>query len=162
VIFTGDWSHAGQGGRGHQQPGRPGLSTCSRCTSTARRSSSRPPPSAARWSAATTPARPSWRRKAYLTGAEWNWVTAYKQIIDAARSGKPHPNFVRGGLKDGFVKTSPYGPAVSEAARKNADAVKAKMIAGGFDIFAGEMKDNTGKVVIPKGKVSSRPTCWKA
>jgi basic membrane protein A len=91
--------------------------------------------------------------QAYLTGAEWNWVSAYKQIIDAARSGKPHPNFVRGGLKDGFVKTSAYGPAVSEAARKNADAVKAKMIAGTFDIFAGEMKDNTGKVVIPKGKV---------
>ncbi len=41
--------------------------------------------------------------QAYLTGAEWNWVSAYKQIIDAARSGKPHPNFVRGGLKDGFV-----------------------------------------------------------
>jgi simple sugar transport system substrate-binding protein len=91
--------------------------------------------------------------QAYLTGAEWNWVSAYKQIIDAARSGKPHPNFVRGGLKDGFVKTSAYGPAVSEAARKNADAVKAKMVAGQFDIFAGELKDNTGKVVIPKGKV---------
>jgi basic membrane protein A and related proteins len=91
--------------------------------------------------------------QAYLTGAEWNWISAYKQIIDAARSGKPHPNFVRGGLKDGFVKTSAYGPAVSEAARKNADAVKAKMVAGSFDIFAGEMKDNTGKVVIPKGKV---------
>jgi simple sugar transport system substrate-binding protein len=90
---------------------------------------------------------------AYLTGAEWNWITAYKQIIDAAATGKPHPNFVRGGLKDGFVKTSPYGSMVSEAARKNADAVKAKMIAGSFDIFAGEMKDNTGKVVIPKGKV---------
>ena len=91
--------------------------------------------------------------QAYLAGAEWNWISAYKQIIDAARSGKPHPNFVRGGLKDGFVKTSAYGPAVSEAARKNADAVKAKMVAGSFDIFAGEMKDNTGKVVIPKGKV---------
>ena len=36
---------------------------------------------------------------AYLTGAEWNWVTAYKTIIEAAQSGKPHPNFVRGGLK---------------------------------------------------------------
>ena len=89
---------------------------------------------------------------AYLTGAEWNWISAYKQIIDAAKSGKPHPNFVRGGLKDGFVKTSPYGSMVTEAARKNADAVKAKMVAGSFDIFAGEMKDNTGKVVIPKGK----------
>jgi basic membrane protein A and related proteins len=91
--------------------------------------------------------------QAYLTGAEWNWITAYKIIIDAARNGTPHPNFVRGGLKEGFVKTSAYGPAVSEAARKNADAVKAKMVAGSFDIFAGEMKDNTGKVVIPKGKV---------
>ena len=91
--------------------------------------------------------------QAYLTGAEWNWLTAYKLIIDAARTGKPHPNFVRGGLKEGFVKTSAYGPAVSEAARKNADAVKAKMMAGSFDIFDGEIKDNTGKVVIPKGKV---------
>ncbi len=90
---------------------------------------------------------------AYLTGAEWNWITAYKEIIGAAQSGKPHPNFVRGGLKEGFVKPSPYGSMVPEAARKNADAVKAKMMAGSFDIFAGELKDNTGKVVIPKGKV---------
>jgi simple sugar transport system substrate-binding protein len=91
--------------------------------------------------------------QAYLTGAEWNWLTAYTRIIEAARTGKPHPNFVRGGLKDGFVKSSPYGSMVSEGARKNAEAVRAKMMAGGFDIFAGELKDNTGKVVIPKGKV---------
>ena len=89
--------------------------------------------------------------QAYLTGAEWNWVTAYRAMLDAARAGKPHPNFIRGGLKEGFVKTSAYGPAVSEAARRNADAVKARMLAGSFDIFAGEIKDNTGKVVIPKG-----------
>ena len=89
--------------------------------------------------------------QAYLTGAEWNWVTAYTTIIDAARSGKPHPNFVRGGLKDGFVKSSPYGSMVTEGARKNADAIRARMMAGRFDIFAGELKDNTGKVVIAKG-----------
>ncbi|MEY8877309.1 MAG: BMP family ABC transporter substrate-binding protein [Leptothrix sp. (in: b-proteobacteria)] len=89
---------------------------------------------------------------AYLTGAEWNWITAYTQIIDAARSGKPHPNFVRGGLKEGFVKTSPYGAMVPEGARKAADAVKAAMVKGTFDIFKGELKDNTGKVVVAKGK----------
>ena len=89
---------------------------------------------------------------AYLTGAEWNWIAAYKIIIDAARAGKPHPNFVRDGLKDGFVKSSPYGSMVTEGARKNAEAVRAKMMAGSFDIFAGELKDNTGKVVIAKGK----------
>jgi simple sugar transport system substrate-binding protein len=89
---------------------------------------------------------------AYLTGAEWNWTTAYKTIIEAARTGKPHPNFVRGGLKEGFVKTSPYGAMVPEAARKAADAVKAQMMAGKFDIFKGELKDNTGKVVVAGGK----------
>ena len=89
---------------------------------------------------------------AYLTGAEWNWLAAYKQIIEAAQTGKPHPNFVRGGLKEGFVKSSPYGAMVSEGARKNAEDIRAKMVAGSFDIFAGELKDNTGKVAIAKGK----------
>ena len=88
---------------------------------------------------------------AYLTGAEWNWLTAYTTILEAARTGKPHPNFVRGGLKAGFVKSSPYGAMVPEGARKAADAVRAKMMAGSFDIFSGELKDNTGKVVIARG-----------
>lgn len=91
--------------------------------------------------------------QAYLTGAEWNWITAYKQIVEAAQTGKPHPNFVRGGLKDGFVKSSPYGQSVPEGARKQAEAVRAEMLKGSFDIFKGELKDNTGKVVIAKGKV---------
>ncbi|MCA3251077.1 MAG: BMP family ABC transporter substrate-binding protein [Pseudomonadota bacterium] len=91
--------------------------------------------------------------QAYLTGAEWNWLTAYTSILDAARTGKPHPNFVRGGLKDGFVKSSPYGAMVGEGARRNAEDVRKRMMAGAFDIFGGELKDNTGKVVIPKGKV---------
>jgi simple sugar transport system substrate-binding protein len=88
---------------------------------------------------------------AYLTGAEWNWVTPYKQIVDAARTGKPHPNFMRGGLKEGFVKTSSYGAMVPEGARKQADAIKASMLKDEFEIFKGELKDNTGKVIIAKG-----------
>ena len=89
---------------------------------------------------------------AYLSGAEWDWLTAYKAIIEAAQTGKPHPNFLRGGLKEGYVRTSPYGAMVPEAARKNADAVKAKMVANKFDIFVGPIKDNKGATVIPAGK----------
>ena len=89
---------------------------------------------------------------AYLTGAEWNWITAYKTIIEAAQTGKPHPNFVRGGLKDGFVKSSPYGAMVTDAAKKNAEDVRAAMLKGAFDIFKGPLKDNTGKEVIAAGK----------
>ncbi len=91
--------------------------------------------------------------QAYLTGAEWNWLTAYTTVVEAARSGKPHPNFIRGGLKEGYVKMSAYGPAVTEAARKNADAVKARMLAGSFDIFTGGLKNNKGAIVVPVGKV---------
>jgi len=89
---------------------------------------------------------------AYLTGAEWNWHTAYKTIIDAAQAGKPHPNFLRGGLKEGYVKMSPYGAMVPEPAKQMADAIKAKMVAGTFDIFVGGLKSNTGAIVIPAGK----------
>jgi len=89
---------------------------------------------------------------AYLTGAEWNWLTAYKTALEAAQGGKPHPNFLRGGLKEGYVKMSAYGSMVSDAAKKNADDIKAKMLAGTFDIFQGGLKDNKGAVVIPAGK----------
>lgn len=90
---------------------------------------------------------------AYLTGAEWNWLTAYKTVIEAAQTGKPHPNFLRGGLKEGYVKMSAYGPMVPDAAKKQADDIKAKMIAGSFDIFKDGIKDNKGAVVVPAGKV---------
>lgn len=90
---------------------------------------------------------------AYLTGAEWNWLTAYKTAIEAAQTGKPHPNFLRGGLKEGYVKMSAYGPMVPDAAKKQADDIKAKMIAGSFDIFKDGIKDNKGAVVVPAGKV---------
>ncbi len=89
---------------------------------------------------------------AYLTGAEWNWLTAYTTFIDAARNGKPHPNFIRGGLKEGFVKTSAYGAMVPDIAKKNADDIKSKMMTGSFDIFKGPLKDNKGNVVIAAAK----------
>ena len=47
---------------------------------------------------------------------------------------------------------SPYGPAVSDEAKKAADAAKAKFMEGAFVIFKGPLKDNEGKEVIPAGK----------
>jgi simple sugar transport system substrate-binding protein len=89
--------------------------------------------------------------KGYLTGAEWNWSKVYEAYAKTIKEGKPVENLVRGGLKDGFVKTSPYGPAVSEEAKAATDAVKAKMVDGSFVIFKGELKDNKGAVVVPAG-----------
>ncbi len=90
--------------------------------------------------------------KGYLTGAEWNWASVYRSFVEKMQKGEPLGNFVRGGLAEGFVKMSPYGPAVPEAARKQADAVKAEIMKGGFAVFKGPIKDNRGKEVVAAGK----------
>jgi basic membrane protein A and related proteins len=89
--------------------------------------------------------------KGYLTGAEWNWGKVYTDYVTWIQAGKAYPHLLRGGLKEGFVKISPYGKAVSPAAKKKADEAKAKFMAGTMVIYKGPLKDNTGKVVIPAG-----------
>jgi len=89
--------------------------------------------------------------KGYLTGAEWNWTTPYTTHVKDAMAGKPMNNFMRGGLKDGFVKAGAYGRAVGDPARKSADAIKAQMMKGDFVIFKGPLKDNAGNTVVAAG-----------
>lgn len=95
--------------------------------------------------------------KGYLTGAEWDWTNIYTKYAEMIRDGKTLMNggishLVRGGLKDGFCKISNYGPAVSEAAQKDAEAAKAKLLDGSLVIYKGELKDNTGKTLLASGK----------
>ncbi len=87
----------------------------------------------------------------YLTGAEWNWETVYRQYAAAAQSGAPFANLTRGGLKDGFVRMSAYTPVTPAAAKTDIDAIKAAMTAGAFDIFKGPLKDNAGNTAIAAG-----------
>jgi len=90
--------------------------------------------------------------KGYLTGAEWNWGKVYTDYVHMIQAGQPVPHLVRGGLKEGIVKCSPYGPAVTAAAKADADAAKAKLMMGDFVIFKGPLKDNTGKVIYAAGE----------
>ena len=95
--------------------------------------------------------------KGYLTGAEWDWTNVYSKYAEMLNAGKTLmnggiPHLVRGGLKDGFLKLSPYGSAVTAEAKKDADAAKSKFQDGSMVIYKGEIKDNTGKVVIAQGK----------
>ncbi len=89
--------------------------------------------------------------KGYLTGAEWNWQKVYTDFVAAMKSGGVPGNFVRGGLKEGFVKTSPYGKAVTEKARAQHEAIKGQMVGGSYVIFKGPLKDNKGNTVIASG-----------
>jgi simple sugar transport system substrate-binding protein len=88
----------------------------------------------------------------YLTGAEWAWGNVYSDFVKKAQAGEKLGNFVRGGLKDGFVKMSPLGPSVSDESRKKFEATLAQMMAGSFSVFKGALKDNKGNVVIAADK----------
>lgn len=98
--------------------------------------------------------------KGFLTGAEWNWSKVYQDYADMIRNGKPIPNLVRGGFKEGIVKSSPYGVAVPEAARKRADDVRTQFQAGNMVVYKGPIADNKGKVVIPEGKHYAQTDIW--
>ena len=89
--------------------------------------------------------------KGFLTGSEWNWGPTYVKYVQMVKDGKPVPHSLRGGLKDGMVKNSPYGAPVSDDAKKKADEAKDAFLADKLVIFKGPLKDNKGNVVIPEG-----------
>ena len=89
--------------------------------------------------------------KGYLTGAEWNWETVYKYYVEKIQKGEPFEHLLRGGFKEGFIKMSAYGPAVSDAAKAKAEEAKKKFMDGTLLIYSGPLKDNAGKEVIPAG-----------
>ena len=89
--------------------------------------------------------------KGYLTGAEWNWSKVYTDYVTSFMKGEAIPNLVRGGLKEGVVKTSAYGPGATPEARKHADSIKAQFMKGEFVIYKGPIKDNKGNTVIASG-----------
>jgi simple sugar transport system substrate-binding protein len=91
----------------------------------------------------------------YLTGAEWNWGPMYVKFVEDYKAGKLKDNMPHQAMADfseGAVKLSPYGPAVSEDAKKACEAVKAQMLAKTYKMYKGPLKDNKGKEVIPAGK----------
>jgi basic membrane protein A and related proteins len=94
--------------------------------------------------------------KGYLTGAEWDWTGVYSSYAKMIQAGKTLmnggiPHLYLGGLKDDFVKLSPFGPAVSDVAKQDAETAKAGLLDGSLVPYTGELKDNTGKAVIPSG-----------
>ena len=98
--------------------------------------------------------------KGFLTGAEWNWSKVYLDYAKMIAGGAKIPNLIRGGFKEGLVRSSPYGKSVSAKAKTHADKVRAQFQKGDFIVYQGPIKDNTGKEVIPKGKAYGQTDIW--
>lgn len=93
----------------------------------------------------------------YLTGAEWDWNSIYTSLAQQFVAGKTLmagdiPHVLRGGLAEQFCKLSPYGAAVSDAAKADADTAKAALESGELVIYAGPLMTNDGKEVLAEGQ----------
>lgn len=90
---------------------------------------------------------------AFLSGSAWNWGPFYVKIVQSVLAHKFEAKHYLGSLADGTVVLLPYGPAVTDDAKKAVEEAKANIIAGKLDVFAGPLNDNQGKLRVPAGTV---------
>ncbi|MDE2370206.1 MAG: BMP family ABC transporter substrate-binding protein [Burkholderiales bacterium] len=90
--------------------------------------------------------------KTQLTAIEDIWGPYYISRAKAMLDGSWKPDDAWWGMKEGTVVISKYNNALPAHVRAAADKVIAGWKDGSYDIFAGEIKDQTGKVRVAKGQ----------
>ena len=87
----------------------------------------------------------------WQTAAVYNWGPYYLTRVKAAMDGTWKSGFYYGNIKDGFTDIAPYGPNVSAATKAKIAAKRTQIINGTFNVFAGPLYDQSGKLKVPKG-----------
>ncbi len=98
---------------------------------------------------------------AQLTAIVDNWGPYYIERTKAVLNGTWKTQSVWLGMKEGLVEIAPYGPGVTPAAREAADKVKAGIIAGTLNPFAGPIKDQKGEQKVAAGAAIPDPELLK-
>ena len=91
--------------------------------------------------------------KAHLTAAAWNWGPYYVSQVKALMEGTWKAENYLGGIADGMVVLTPLTENAPPEAKEIVAEIEKQMKEGTFHIFSGPIKDQTGSVKIPEGKV---------
>jgi simple sugar transport system substrate-binding protein len=95
----------------------------------------------------------------FITGAELKWGTVYTAYAAMIAKGETLPNANEGGYDKDMVQSTAFGAGATEEAK--AAAMKAiAALKSGEPIFAGPLKDNTGKLVSEKTMGLYDPALW--
>jgi len=84
-----------------------------------------------------------------LTSPMWNWSVYYKETIGAAMAGTWKSHAYWEGMKAGVVQLAPISPKVPKAVAKLATDAQAAILSGKLNVYAGPIKDQSGKVRVP-------------
>lgn len=80
-----------------------------------------------------------------------HWGDYYTRRAREVLAGTWKPGNVWGGVREGMVRVDHFGPKVPAAVRDEVLARQKDIAAGKLKPFAGPIRDNTGKVVVPAG-----------
>ena len=93
--------------------------------------------------------------KAQLSATIHEWGDFYTKTAQAVIDGKWKPANVWGGFKDGMIRIAPMNPVIPKDTQDKVNGLIDQLKAGKFHPFAGEIKDQDGKVRQAKGKTMS-------
>ena len=93
--------------------------------------------------------------KTQLTAIMDNWAPYYVSRVKAVLGGTWKSTDTWGGFKAGMVKLAPYNAAIPADVVALAEKARQGLIDGSVNAFAGPIKDQSGKIVVPAGQVAS-------
>lgn len=93
--------------------------------------------------------------KANMTAPVWNWGPYYVSQVKAVMDKTWKTNAYWGGMKDGIVDLAPLTANAPAEAKDKVEKAKADILAGKLNVFAGPIKDQSGKEMVPAGSVLS-------
>ncbi len=93
--------------------------------------------------------------KAYITAPIWNWGVYYVDQVQKILDGTWKPENYWGGMKEGVVALADLTENAAPGTKEKVEEVKAKILDGSFNVFAGPIKDQTGVVKVAEGAVMS-------
>jgi basic membrane protein A len=100
----------------------------------------------------------------WLSSFTFDWGPYYVQQAKAVTDGSWKPEVYYGGLADGVIGLSPFGPGVDEKTKALVEEKKKAIADGTLDVFGGPIQDNTGKTVVKDGATvpaAERSLCCK-
>ncbi len=98
---------------------------------------------------------------AVMTSPMWNWGPYYVEVVKAIKEGTFDPTPTAGtltywgGLKEGVVGLSDYGPMVPDETKQLVEQEKQRITSGEWDVFYGPIKDQKGEIRVPEGQQMS-------
>lgn len=90
--------------------------------------------------------------KACLCSVIWNWSAYYTSAVNSIIEGTWNGDNYYGGMSEGLVEVTDLASFCAEGTREKVSEASEAILNGSNNVFDGELKTNTGKVIGTEGK----------